>query len=91
MQFNLHNSVQLVADERKNTFIEEDEKLSNGDSSGIATLDKEKCFDDGKTGQEAPLGGVVTASSPNANKTKNSVMNLDDQLLGKPKIPHSLM
>ena len=84
MQFNLHNSVQLVADEGKNTFLEEDEKLSTGDSSGgVATSYKERCLDDVKTSQEAPLGRV-TSSSPNANKTlKNSVMNLDDQLLGK--------
>ena len=83
MQFNVHNSVQLVADEGKNTFLEEDEKLSTGDSSGVATSYKERCLDDVKTSQEAPLGRV-TSSSPNANKTlKNSVMNLDDQLLGK--------
>ena len=82
MQFNVNNSVQLVADERKDTFLEEDEKLSTGDSSGVATSGKERCLNGGKTGQEAPIGRV-TSSSPNANKTKNSVMNLDDQLLGK--------
>ena len=71
-----------MADTGKNTFSEEDEKLSTGDSSGVATLGKEKCLGGVKTSPKVPIGRV-TSSSPNANKTKNSVMNLDNQPLGK--------
>ena len=76
----LHNYVQLVADEGKNTFKEEEKR-----EICISELVKERgLVAAGKKRRGKPPSRGVASSSSDTNQTKNSVTNLDDQLLGKP-------
>ena len=77
--------MQLVADERKNTFKEENERSITGESF-IGEIVKERSLDTaaGENGRGEARSQGVPSSLPYTNQSKKP----DNQLLGEPIIKH---